>query len=642
MGLSVAGTAAILISGLLIASTLVFTVIEYRDKIITDAQREQAEYMSFSERSRISITDATIDNIVFINEPGKWLGNITINLKNIGSTTFDLNKLNILVNGSIVSGYIDKNNIVVNGRSTFLLSPNNTAIVPIRNCYFDEPASISTRIAAVMENGITAYYTIVDKTPTADAGLRYRYVEDNETICFDASLSVDNELLFREWYDTLYNVSTDSVGKTGEGIIGYYWDFDDTMDSDGDGNLTNDRDAEGKIVDYIFHARSFVYHYNATNVSKFGWWYSNFSDLDIDGVSDPYTVTLTVKDAKGRIDTKTITVYVSDRTPPKVTKNFLVTNKMGVISNDQLLGDTLTFNASACVSDNVGFVYYYNTTNVSKFGEWYGAEYPYVGVGLYFAWDFNGDGVIDTNFTRYPTAQYIYTKPQCPYNVTLFVKDADNNIFSYTQRINITKLTPEFTFSPKTIWEGDAITFDAAPSDNTFCGVEPLTYTWNFGDGTTTTSTEKTVMYTYDKTLDVDNNVIDNSNAAGNFAVTLTITDAKGNYGSVKHNITIGDKTPPTILQEINHTVALDSITKTASITFLTNTTDNSKYHQEIVCNWSFGDGVSSYYTVVSRDNPNPTMTHTFTIPGEYVVIKTAFDATGNRASSRFVVTVTP
>lgn len=607
MGLSVAGTAAILISGLLIASTLVFTVIEYRDKIITDAQREQAEYMSFSERSRISITDATIDNIVFINEPGKWLGNITINLKNIGSTTFDLNKLNILVNGSIVSGYIDKNNIVVNGRSTFLLSPNNTAIVPIRNCYFDEPASISTRIAAVMENGITAYYTIVDKTPTADAGLRYRYVEDNETICFDAGLSVDNELLFREWYDTLYNVSIDSVGKTGEGIIGYYWDFDDRTDSNGDGNFTNDHDAEGKIVDYVFHAR----------------------DLDNDGVSDPYTVMLTVKDAVGRVDTETIIVHVSDRTPPKIIKNFIVTSKTGVISNDQLLGETITFNATDSLTDNVGYVQSLDRGQR-------------IGIGLYLAWDFNGDGIIDTNFTRYPTSQYAYTRPQCPYNVTLFVKDTDNNIFSYTQRINITKLTPEFTFGPKTVWEGSAITFDATLSDNMFCGVEPLAYTWNFGDGTTTTSTEKTVMYTYDKTLDVDNNVIDNSNAAGNFAVTLTITDAKGNYGSVKHNITIGDKTPPTILQEINHTVALDSITKTASIPFLTNTTDNSKYNQEIVCNWSFGDGVSSYNTIVSRNNPNPIMTHTFTIPGEYVVIKTAFDATGNRASSRFVVTVTP
>lgn len=112
MGLSVAGTAAILISGLLIASTLVFTVIEYRDKVTIDAQREQVEYTAFNEHSRISIIDAGADSVIFIKELGKWRGNIVICLKNIGSTTFDLNKLNILVNGSIVSTYIDRKSVV--------------------------------------------------------------------------------------------------------------------------------------------------------------------------------------------------------------------------------------------------------------------------------------------------------------------------------------------------------------------------------------------------------------------------------------------------------------------------------------------------------------------------------------------------
>jgi archaellum component FlaF (FlaF/FlaG flagellin family)/plastocyanin len=621
VGLSVVGTATILLSGLLVASTIVFTVVEYRDKIIIDAQREQIDYTTFSERSRISITDATLDSIVFINELGKWRGNLTIYIKNIGGTTFDLNKLNILVNGSIISNYIDKSNITVNGRSALFLPPNSSAVVPVQNCYFDESISISTRVAAVMENGIAAYCTIADKTPIADAGSKYRYVEDNETVRFDASRSLDSELLFREWYDILYNVSIDNIGQIGEGLINYYWDFDGNNDSDGDGNLTNDRDAEGKVADYVFHAR----------------------DLNNDGTSDPYIVTLTVKDAKERTDTKTITVYVLDRTQPKITKNFLVTSKKNVTSNDQLLGDTLTFNATDSVTDNVGYV------QTADRG-WQ------IGIGLYFAWDFNGDGVVDTNFTRYPTVQYIYTKPQCPYNVTLFVKDADNNILSYTQYLNITKLTPEFTYgSNPVLVEGDTITFDATPSRNTFCGaVEPytdtngngmrddneqyvdvnknniydgLTYTWNFGDGTT--GTGKTATHKYTKSLAFGGGTV---NAAGNFAVTLTITDINGNSGTVVHNVTIVDKMPPVISQQSNITIPR------SAYTFSTDTDDNS--NQDIVCYWSFGNA-TVYQTIVTSTDTNPSITYTFNTPGEYVVMKTAIDATGNRANSRFTVTVT-
>jgi len=72
-----------------------------------------------------------------------------------------------------------------------------------------------------------------------------------------------------------------------------------------------------------------------------------------------------------------------------------------------------------------------------------------------------------------------------------------------------------------TLWTVSSIAFSASVSS----GADPKTYLWNFGDGGTSTAVSPTHSY----------------NTAGNFAVTLTVTDANGRQGSRQQVIAIVD-----------------------------------------------------------------------------------------------------
>jgi len=72
-----------------------------------------------------------------------------------------------------------------------------------------------------------------------------------------------------------------------------------------------------------------------------------------------------------------------------------------------------------------------------------------------------------------------------------------------------------FTFSPQNPFVGDSILFDA--SSSTDPDGQIVSYTWNFGDGTTTTIAEATTTHSF--------------STYGEFQITLVVTDNKGTTG---------------------------------------------------------------------------------------------------------------
>jgi PKD repeat protein len=123
-----------------------------------------------------------------------------------------------------------------------------------------------------------------------------------------------------------------------------------------------------------------------------------------------------------------------------------------------------------------------------------------------YAWDFQDDGIIDSNVATGNT--FTYTIPGI-YTVRLTVSNGLSTD-SETHVINVT--TPpgpiaDFDATPLTGTEPLTVSFT-----NNSTGTKPLTYAWTFGDGTTSTA----------------KNPPDKTYAAGNWTVTLVVTDKDG------------------------------------------------------------------------------------------------------------------
>ena len=161
-----------------------------------------------------------------------------------------------------------------------------------------------------------------------------------------------------------------------------------------------------------------------------------------------------------------------------------------------------------------------------------------VGIANY-VWTFT-DGTPRTLTGKNPT--YIFANPGT-YTVTLNVTDAAGNWATDTVVITVSKVIqpggtgnddkdsqvkepgdvtkPRANAGPdKTAVEDKVVNFDAGNSTDN-AGI--VSYTWDFGDGTT--GTGKTVTHTY--------------NASGTYTATLTVTDAAGNSQTDSITVTV-------------------------------------------------------------------------------------------------------
>jgi|GEM_PF-1273713 len=147
---------------------------------------------------------------------------------------------------------------------------------------------------------------------------------------------------------------------------------------------------------------------------------------------------------------------------------------------------------------------------------------------------------------------------------------------------------------------------------DTSSGSEPVTsWAWDFGDGTVNT-TVKNPIHTY--------------NSAGTYPVILTAFNSCGSYATATGTITVTDCPPVTA----SFTTNVSSGYAPLSILF----TDTSSGTEPVTSwEWNFGDGT------VNSTVKNPV--HTFSSPGTYPVILTAFNSCGNHASTTGTISVT-
>ena len=192
-------------------------------------------------------------------------------------------------------------------------------------------------------------------------------------------------------------------------------------------------------------------------------------------------------------------------------------------------------------------------------------------------WDF-GDG--NTSSQQNPTHNY---DVQNTLTVTLVVVD-DNTCQGSVSKINyVTVYKPEANFDAdnKFACEGD-ITANFTNLSSAL-GVSPV-YLWDFGDGTTSTQTNPTHLYTEN----------------GHYTVKLSVTDENSCINTKEVNDFI-------ILEsvEADFTLGADTICPTTSYTFTNLSLNANNYF------WDFGDSTAS-----TAKNPK----HTFVETGDYTV----------------------
>ena len=171
-----------------------------------------------------------------------------------------------------------------------------------------------------------------------------------------------------------------------------------------------------------------------------------------------------------------------------------------------------------------------------------------------------------------------------------------------------------FTVSPTNPEVGVAATLTAGTTtDEGVSCTNTCTFSWSFGDGSTATG--PIVSHTFGQ--------------VGDYQVTLTVTDRGGAASAVTQTVTVAGIAPPTT----SFTVSPASPLTDQEATFTATATAQTG-HRIATYGWEWGDGSSN-------QTASPIIRHTYTRPGQYLVVLTATDDRGLTTRSQSTVTVT-
>ncbi len=207
-----------------------------------------------------------------------------------------------------------------------------------------------------------------------------------------------------------------------------------------------------------------------------------------------------------------------------------------------------------------------------------------------YEWNFGDGSAVSTSSSPI----HVYASDGA-YQVTLMATDSNGESNISTQEVVInTSPIASFTSSGN----NETIIFTNSSSG----GVGGLTYSWNFGDGTTSTGQSPSHTFADD----------------GSFNVILTITDGEARTSS-STEISVIDTAPS----------ASFTSSKNNLVVIFTNTSTGGR--NGLTYSWDFGDGNSSTSTSPS---------HTYPATGTFSVVLTTTDGAGNAVTNSQSVSV--
>ena len=239
------------------------------------------------------------------------------------------------------------------------------------------------------------------------------------------------------------------------------------------------------------------------------------------------------------------------------------------------------------------------------------ASYDPDGSIVSYTWDF-GDGAPPITEND-PITYHTYTS-YGDYTVKLTVTDNDGLTGQTETTIHVSQHpVASFTFTPPDPLVHELVTFDA--SSSTPDGGTIISYTWDFGDGNITTTSNPIITHAYE--------------TYGTFTVTLNVTDSEGKWDTASQQITV-EKVP---IADFWWTPYYPQRGETVTFDASASTPDGGTI---ISYAWNFGDGTP---IIVET---NPITTHVYPSVGNYTVTLNVTDSEGRWDIETHTITVVP
>ncbi len=221
---------------------------------------------------------------------------------------------------------------------------------------------------------------------------------------------------------------------------------------------------------------------------------------------------------------------------------------------------------------------------------------------LTYAWDLDNDGSFETPGQ---TALFVQSTPGL-YPVKLRVRDEDGGEVIVSTQVNINALpTAVAVITPTTTLEGQLVAFDGSSSSD--LDNDPLTYYWNFGDGSTATGITATHTYAdnsvYTSTLTILD--IDGGVATASVAVTTLNANPIANAGTDR---VVSEAVSVNLVGAATDPGTADTLTYEWDFNYNSNNFDSEATGQSV--SHTYADGPATYVVALrvrDDDYPYPT-----------------------------------
>jgi PKD repeat protein/rhodanese-related sulfurtransferase len=214
-----------------------------------------------------------------------------------------------------------------------------------------------------------------------------------------------------------------------------------------------------------------------------------------------------------------------------------------------------------------------------------------IGAVVLWEWDFNDDGIIDSNSHR---PKYTYFNDGV-YNVTLTVWSQLGLNHSITKKIEIRSQWPPIAIASPEYYGGNNFEIEFEGRYSTDPDGQVVSYHWDFDDGTTSTEPNPIHVFTQGDTI---------------YDVTLTVTDNEGASSSIVADIRIDITVPPVTTAVIscgtggswfNRAASIQLVaedwTRVAYTMFNVDNSDFKRYNQPVVIS-DQGEHTIQFYSV--------------------------------------------